>query len=161
MNKKNNTFKIGDKIVHFGKVYHIFKKKKDKIFFRRYFKTPKNKNVIRSIPLKNINQAGIRKPLSKEKINDLFKSVLRRRTKKIKKTVKAKETLNENNLSQSLEIVKNLIHEKAQNSNKLTFSKRNLFKASMKRVQEEIAYSFNISLTEAEEKIIKILKPKK
>ena len=88
--KDDKTFKVRDKIVHFGRLYRIFKIKKKKakdkeekiILFRPYFKNPRNRAVIRSIPINNIGQTDIRRPISKKELRQLLEELSKKSNRK-------------------------------------------------------------------------------
>ncbi len=160
--EKDKIFNVGDKIIHFGQVYRIFKikgKNENKtIFFRRYFKTKENRKLVFSIPISSIDKTRVRKPVSKKKLRDLLKTVSQNPdTKTPINTAKAREWLSLNSPDKSVEILKRLWQEKKNNSEHFNKSKENVFKLAMRKLSEEIAFVFDISLIKARKKIKKAL----
>jgi len=165
--KKDKTFKVGDKIIHFDQVYRIFKirggKNKDKvIFFRRYFKGKENRVLIFSIPISSIDETKVRRPLSKKKLKDLFKILGQKsKVKIVISTVKTKEEFESNNPHKNVEILNRLWQEKESDPERFNKSKESLFKLAIEKLSEEIAFVFGVSLVKAKKKIKNALEKNK
>lgn len=170
MNKKNK-FKKGDKIVHFGRINRIFeisKKKKDKkqnertIYFKPYYKSKKDKSVVYSIPVKNIDKTGIRKPISKKKLKEYYQLL----AKPAKATAminisQAKRMIAGGNLKEIITVLRRLWKEKYNPETNYTKSRKAVFKNGIKRLIEEFAYVDGITRRKARRKIKKYLKKQK
>jgi RNA polymerase-interacting CarD/CdnL/TRCF family regulator len=161
--RDGKQFKVGDKIVEFGKVFRIFKVKKQEnaegkkerlIFFRPYFKDKKDNSIIYSIPSKGIRKTNIRRPLTKRELRKLFKKLSKKTAVKNPVNVgQAKEVLNSNNPDEIVEVIRRLWAEKSNQSTNFTMSKKEAFKLSIKRLVEETAYIERLSLKNARKKI--------
>jgi len=151
--QKENNFKVGDKVVYFDKICRIFDKKEGIIYFRHYFKNTKHRNLVFSIPIENIERIKIRKPFSKSKVKEWLNGLsVRSKKKNTMTTVKLRELLKQN-IPVDTKILKQLWDEKNNNSDNFTPSRRELFKLTMAKLQEEIAFVLEISLLKAREKI--------
>ncbi len=166
---KNNTpLKVGDKIVDFGQVYRIFKIEKRKntegkrekvISFKPFFRNRQNKGLVCSIPIKNISLTNIRRPISKRKLKELLKRLSKKpETKKPINTKKARNTLNLNGVQKAAQVLKRIWLDKNDGSTNLTKAKRDILDLSMKRLVEEVAFVFGISVAQARKKIKRRLK---
>lgn len=166
--KNNKKFKVGDRIVRFGKIYRIFKIKKQKnidgneekiIFFRPYFKAKREKKSLSfSIPVENIDRANIRRPVSKKELKELLTKLSEKSDiEKIINVTKAREVLVLSDLNKTIQILKALWREKNDKSQSLTKSKKDALDLSMRYLVEEIAFVSNTSLVTARKKIKKSL----
>ena len=148
-------FKVGDKLVHSGQIYRIFKiEKKKTIFFKPYLKTRKNRTLIYSIPLSNIDKTNIRKPISKKELRPLLKKLSKKSD--IKKPInlaQAKGILNLNDIDKTAQVLKSLWIEKNDESTNFSESRKNVFKLLMKQLVEEVACASGIPLVKARGKI--------
>lgn len=162
------AFKVGDKIVHFGQVYKIFKIIKQKItrekeekiiFFKPYLKTRKNRTLICSIPVNNIGKTNIRRSISKKELRPLLKKMAKKfDLKKPVNLAQAREALGSNNIQETIQVLKSLWRERNDQSVNFTESRKNFFRRLMKQLAEEIAFGSGISLVQARKKIKTALK---
>jgi RNA polymerase-interacting CarD/CdnL/TRCF family regulator len=166
--KDTNTFKVGDKIVHFGEIYLIFEIKKQKtrdgqkeepiICFRPYFGNKEDKSLICSIPVANIEKTDIRKSISKKELKQLLKELSKKLDIEAPIDInKAKEKLILNSMEANVQILKKLWREKKEELINFTKTKSDLFETVMKRLAEEIAFVGGSSLVEARKKIKTLL----
>jgi len=161
--KKDKTFKVGNKIIHFDQVYRIFKisgkKNEDKvIFFKRYFKTKRQRELIFSIPLSNIDETRVRMPISKKELKGLLKKLGQKsETKTIINTARREELLGSNDPDKNVDILKELWSEKKRDPERFNKTKENLLKLVIEKMSEEVAIIHNISLVKAVKKIKKAL----
>ncbi len=156
--KKNKLFKIGDKIVRFGRVHKIFDiKDKDKekiIFFKPYFKRKYGQTLVCSIPIRNISKTGIRKLLSKKKLQELFRELSLKSEERIRVDLgKARQTIKSNNPFEIAGVLRNLWLEKKDKTQNFTKSRKEVFKLSVKKLVEEVAFVSDVSLRKAKAKI--------
>lgn len=161
--KDNMTFKVGDKIVRFGQVYRIFRIKKQKrtkdeketiIFFSPYLKTRKNRTLICSIPVNNIDKTNIRRPISKKGLRQLFKKLSQKSDIKTPfNTTKARGQLSLNDPYENVEILKHLWQEKKNESTSFTKTREDVFRLALKRLMEEVALVKGVSIGEARRQI--------
>lgn len=161
--KNNKTFKIGDKIVDFGQLYRIFKIKKQSgakdrkgeiIFFRPYLKTRKNRTLIRSIPVNNIDRTNIRRPIAKKELRRLLRELSKKSDKK--PPININKTMGELSLNDpyiNVEIVKSLWKEKNDESMNFSKSREDIFSLALNRLVEETTFVNGISLIQARKKI--------
>ncbi len=159
-------YKVGDKIVDFGRVYNIFKIEGNSksgtkiIYFRPYYTSKKDCGLTCSIPVKNLEKTNIRKPISKKRMKKIL-SILATRISYTQDPIEitdAKEVLGINRTGKTAKVLKKLWYEKQDESINFTRSKENTFKHLIERLSEEIAYAGDFSLEIAEVKIRKALK---
>jgi RNA polymerase-interacting CarD/CdnL/TRCF family regulator len=158
---KKGQYQVGDILVRFGKLYKIFKiknieaegKEQKYLFYRLIFKTNYRQDVICSIPLANIEKTNIRRPLDigqfKKFIKDLSKDIQDKKidVNKEKSIVYSEDLEEKSNLLSRLWCLK---QDKEKNFNS---SMKNLSQEVVNSVVEELAYLFDITVKEAEEKI--------
>lgn len=158
----NKTFKVGDKIVHFGQVHRIFKIEKHKIkdkeekiiLFRPYFKTKENKSLTCSIPVDSIDKTNIRRSISKTELRQLLKELSKKPDVKIPVDInKAREQLTLNNPEINVQILKRLWKEKNDESTNFSKSKHDVFKLVINRLVEEFAFISGAPLIKARQTI--------
>jgi len=165
---QDKPFKVGDIIIDFSHVYRVFKiekrksaedKKEKVIYFKLYYKTKQNKDLVCSIPVKNIGLTHIRKPISKNKMKKLLKKLSEKEDEeRFINMNQAKEKLKLNKPSTTAQILKGLWLDKQDESTNFTDNRRNLLNLSMKQLVEEIAFVFGISVAQAKGKIKRRLK---
>jgi RNA polymerase-interacting CarD/CdnL/TRCF family regulator len=153
------NFKVGSKIVEAGIVYRIFKidkktfngKREKFIYYKPYFKNESNQTIVCSIPVSNIGQTSIRKPVSHQEINDLI-TLLKTKTTKTDDFdgTDAKEILKENKIKKAALVAKKYWQKKHSQEEKLSFSQRRVMQDAIDSLTEEIALVNNISLEKAE-----------
>lgn len=160
-------YKVGDKLVRFGRVYEIFditKEENDKgepekiIHFKPVYTTQANRSLICAIPISNIDKTNIRAPMSEEQVDellDLFKSKID--MKKRFNTRQAKELLKSNDPDKIAMILKKLAIVKRDPDTNFTYTKKRVFRQALKRVQEEVALVKGIELEEAHKMLKDIL----
>jgi len=159
-------YKVGDKIVDFGRVYRIFKvdnsrEDEDKIIhFRPYFKTKKDGGMTCSIPVKNLDKTNIRRPINKDRMKEILDQLSTKASDRISlvETSDAKEVLGINKATKTAITLKELWAEKQDETKNFTRSKEMAFKHLIERLSEEIAFAGNTSLEKAETKIRSALK---
>lgn len=154
----NHQFKVGDKIIDFGQVCKIFEIKKKTLFYRPYYKIKRNKEVVCSIPVKNVDKAKIRKPIGKKRVKEIFNrlSDLQKINGPIQ-TIKLREKLRLNDAFKTAQVLKTLCLDKNDESTNFTIPKREVFDLAMKRLVEEVAFVKKISLATARKRIKKAL----
>lgn len=160
MAKKKN-FRVGDKIVDYGRVFRIFKVKKEKngdgevervIYFKPYYKEKGSPSIVCSIPLNNIEKTEIRKPLSVDEVKLLFRKLKRR--KKFEENTdlgKTKELLRGNDPVSNVNLIRILWVEKKYKSEYFSKNKRDVFDLAIDRFAQEFALVKGLSLKEAKE----------
>jgi len=135
--KQTLNLKVGDKIVHFGQIYRIFRAKRKK----------------------GIKKTNIRKPLSKKEINKLLKKLtVQFKSKDIPDAGKLREKLVLNDPAKLVRVLRQLWRDKKNEETNFTKSKENVFKLALKKLSQEVALVKNIKLDKAKEKIQKQLK---
>lgn len=165
--KDKKPFKVGDKIVDFGQVYRILKIEKRKnakgeeekvIHFKPHFKTKQNKSLVCSIPVKNIDLAHIRRPISKKELKKLLKELSKKPEKKTVNTKKTRDALNLNDPYKTAQVLRKVWADKNDESTSFTKAKSDIFSLSMKRLVEEVALVEGVSVAKARKKIRLALK---
>lgn len=151
-------FQSGDVLVRFGKVYKIFKVKKNKkqksIYYKPlYVRTKRNNELICSIPLQNIKQTKIRRPLSKAKFEDFLISLNKLMKDETKVDLKDKEIFYSINLTKKSKVLRKLWKAKHNLDRKISATEKNFFNRLIESTKEELAYLFEIDPDQAEQKI--------
>jgi len=166
--KTKQSFKIGDKIVHFGRIHKIFKTEEEEdsrgrvekiIYFKPYFKTKDKRSLICSIPVANIDKTGIRKPISKQRLAKLLRACAKKT--KFQKPInisRAKKILETDELARIVWVLRSLWREKNDESINFTKSRRDVLKNAVNRLKEEVAFVSGLSLRESRKKIKQALK---
>ena len=158
----NNDIKIGSKIVDGGTVYEVFKIEKSKngdgtqriIFYRPFFEDLVNGDIVCSIPEINMTPPDMRKPVSKKEVEEVFILLSKRSNKSVEvDIIKAKDVLKLNSIFKTAEVLKNVYKEKMRKGDEFSKSKKDLLNMSFKKIIEEIALVYRVSLSTAEKKI--------
>lgn len=159
----NNGFKQGDEIVRFGFVWRIFKIKQQKgqngqneetAFYQPVFRKNQNGKLNLSIPIKNIRNTLIRRPVSKKEANSLLKDLRKKPETEIKLDLnRIKEKLELNSFTESMTVLKNLWWNQKENFETFTKSKKNVLDLAIKKLSEEVAFVYKLPLTKAKQKI--------
>ncbi|KUK79303.1 MAG: Transcriptional regulator [Microgenomates bacterium 39_7] len=164
----DHKFKIGDKIVRFGRVYEIFKisieenpdtgEDEELIYFKPVYESQANKTLICAIPVSNIDLTNIRLPMSEEECDNLLDLLDSKYEMKGRfNTRLAKEVLKTNEPEKIAMMLKKLAIVKRDPDVNFTYTKKTVFRQGLKRLQEEVALVKGISLEEARKKLIKML----
>jgi RNA polymerase-interacting CarD/CdnL/TRCF family regulator len=167
MNNKHQL-KVGDKVVDLGQVYRIYKIKKDRnlegekedyICYKPYFKSAKNQSLVCSIPKSNVEEANLRKPVSKKKIGETLKLLGQKSNSDTTiELTKARGYLRENDPAETARLLKLLWLEKQDEEKELSNSKKKVYQSAMRYLVEEIAVVQNIGLKKAKKKVVRRLK---
>lgn len=164
-----NSLKIGDKIIRFGKVYEIFKLTKEKnpeteevekvIYFKPVYESQESQTLICSIAVSNLERTDIRRPLPEEEVDKLLNFLRSKIEMKGRfNTRSAKELIKSNDPEKIAMILKKLAIVRRDPDTNFTYTKKRLFKSALKKIQEEVALVKGISIKEAQEMILDILK---
>lgn len=161
-------FRAGDKIVDFGQVFKIFKIKERKsekggkekvIFFKPLYQTDQNKDHVSSIPVTSIPLTRIRRPFPKSKLQEVLKNLgIKPKETTPVNTNKAKEELMQNKPEVTARVVKGLWRDNRDEATTFPSSKQILMKTAMRRLVEEMAYTFKTTPERAREKVEEALK---
>lgn len=165
----DKKFKVGDKLVRFGRVFEIFEvveeenpeteEKEEVIRFKPVYKTQANRSLTCAIPTSNIDKTNIRIPMNEEEVDellDLLKSKIE--MKKRFNTRQAKEILKSNDPDKIATILKKLAIVRRDPDTNFTYTKKRVFRQALKRLQEEIALVKDMSIEETNQMIKDILK---
>jgi len=157
------NYKVGDKIVEFGRVFRIFKIKRQKgsdgkiervIFFKPYYNTSLAAGIVCSIPVKNIDKTVIRNPLSKQQVNFLLKRLKKRKkVRDLPPITDIKELLNTNKPLNTVRVIRMLYSDEKIHPDAFPKSKRDVFDSAMDKLVQEVAVVSGISLEKARRKI--------
>ena len=165
---KKKKLRVGDKIIDLGQVFRIFKieKKKDGngkseeiIYFKPYYQTEKTHDMVCSIPIRNINQTNIRRPMKKEEFKMLIEKLKKR--KKINNFYdlnKAKLLLKSNRPLDIVNLLRSLNMEKKEKKENFSKSKQDVLRKTINLLIQEFALVSKITLEKAQEKINSALK---
>lgn len=166
--KQTKKYKVGDKIVRFGRVYEIFKITEEPVLegegteeiihFKPVYETIANKSLICSIPSVNVEKTNMREPLSKDEVEELIDFIgetieLRKRFN----TRQAKELLKSNDPDKIALILKKLAIVKHDVDTNFTYTKKRIFRKALQRLQEEIALVKDMGLEETRKMLTDIL----
>ena len=153
------TLNIGDLVIRHGKILKVFEIKKDTVNLQPFFDFQGNNGLAFTLDLKNAYDGHIRKLVSKGKIKDLLNLIIKKSTSKAKSPVfDPKTALSQNQLEETLWVIKNLWLEKRAKSNVLPSGKLNIFKRAMLQATEEIAATNHTSPEQAKLLILSGLK---
>lgn len=163
-----SEFKVGDKLVRFSSVYTITDIKEEQrgeddepekvLYFEPLFKNNRNETLVCSIPVDNVSKTNIRRPLSKEKIDELMEELANNTVEKMSyKRNTVRKRVNENEAGELVRIIKNLWIEKTDEDRNFTVTKRNLFRKALKKFAQEVAYVRDMELEEARQLILDTL----
>ena len=169
MNTDNGlaTYKKGDFLVDYGQVFQIIRIDKIKtdqgpdnlLVFRPYFKIGSESQVTSSLPVKNLDRTTIRKPLTKNELDEVLAVLSDKRIKaEIVDVLSAKAVLNQNKAVLVAETIRKLFLEKADPTLKFTSSKKYVYRLLISRLAEEVALANNIDTQKAEIKVENKLK---
>ncbi len=167
-NPIDKNFKVGDKIVRFGRVYEIFKiteleaiedQEPDQVIhFRPVYDSQATRSLTCSIPVSSIDQTNMRRPMSEQEVDELLKEMAQKvAADKNFNTRQAKEVLKMNDPHKIALILRHLAMIRENPNVNFTYTKKRIFRTAMKRLQEEIALVKGWELDEAQKKIQKIL----
>jgi len=165
----DHEFKVGDKIVRFGRVYEIFKISSEEncdsgemeklMYFRPVYESQANKTLICAIPINNIELTNIRLPMSEEECDQLLTLLDSQYEMKGRfNTRLAKDVLKSNEPEKIAMMLKKLAIVKRDPDVNFTYTKKTVFRQGLKRLQEEVALVKGIPLEEARKKLIALLK---
>lgn len=160
---KNISYKVGDKIIEFDRIFEIFKieyikdqngKKEETMFYKTYFVEEVLNPITCSLPVKNLDLTDIRKPVSKKELGEILKRLKKGKTKTLFSNVdQIKDLLKTNDLYDVVKAVKILQKEKRDNQEKFNKNKKDLLVKALKMIAQEYAIINKISLETAEQKI--------
>ncbi len=165
----DQEYKVGDKIVRFGRVYEIFKVTEEEnpetgeseklIHFKPVYETQANQSLICAIPVSNIEKTNIRRPMSEDGVEELL-DLLRSKIEMKKRfnTRLAKEILKSNDPEKIAMMLKKLAIVRRDPDTNFTYTKKRVFRQGLKRIQEEIALVKGMEIEETNELIKDILK---
>ena len=143
-------FKRGDRVVKLGKAYKVVKAQNGVIVYKPYFEKRGNNSLVGSIPIENIKDNYIRKPVSNYRLNKLTKKILYKKSRvKQAGSTKIKTDLGKNEIGKTLTVVKKLWLEQKDKSRTMAISKMNVYKQARQQAIEEIALTRGISLQKA------------
>ncbi len=163
--KDVSKYRVGDKIVHFGRIYTIFKMSFDKslnehiLYYKPYYKGRGDDTLICSIPTKNIAKTNIRKPISRNKAKKIFINLSKRceYLDSLDSDV-AKSIIGQNKPRKLAETLKHMWYSKNTQEVEFSRTKEKVFELLVSRLSEELAFSAGITPEEASKKIITNLK---
>lgn len=166
----DSPVKVGDELVELGKVYTVFKiedkqgfdgKVQKHVFFKPFFQTSDNQTLSCSIPLENISQAKIRRPLNKKQVNEILSSLpsLKLLDKKdlIFDINLAKEILKTNDPIECARVLRTVWTELNNDDLNPTKSKKDILELSVKTLAQEVALAYDLTLEKAEKKLHRAL----
>ena len=156
--KDGLTLKVGDRVVRYGRVLKVFQIKGDTVYFQPHFNPQTSNGLTYQISLKNVTKSNIRKLVTKQKLQDLFKSILNTDSELgAINDLEIRSSLNANNLLQTLKVIKNLWLEKTGRPGTLASGKQNIYQQAMDQATEEVAAVKGLKLDKARQVIISAL----
>lgn len=159
---------VGDELVELGRVYRVFKiakktayngKEEKHVFFEPVFETLENKTLSCSIPVKNIGNANIRRPVGRKQIREVF--ILLSNYEYIDVALDlniAKDILRQNDVFASAKVLRSVYEKIVDEENPPTKSTKDIFALSKTRLAQEVALTYGITLEKAEKKLENYLK---
>jgi RNA polymerase-interacting CarD/CdnL/TRCF family regulator len=167
MNEKDlENLKIGDKIIDFGRVYRVFKiNKKGKssrgrlICFRPFYKKVNNRDLVCTIPEKNLSKTNMRRPLKKKEVKELLKDFLSPfESAESVNFDQAKKAIATNDPFAMINSTKNLYYSRKGEGKDFTVSQKRIFNSLIGRIAEESAFVLGKKPEQIKEKINNSLK---
>jgi RNA polymerase-interacting CarD/CdnL/TRCF family regulator len=161
-----NKLKVGQKLIERGKVYRIFKIEEKKlngetrhiVHYKPYYKSSTDSSLVCSIPAESLERTNIRRPVTKDVIEELLEFLSKRIRSKVElDTLQAKDVLKLNDIQRSSRVLRRYWIAKKKREETLTKTQRDVIQIAIKRIVEEVAVVTGTSLTKAEEKIITAL----
>ena len=161
--------KVGDELVEYGKVYKVFKiadkkmydgKTEKHIFFKPLYETSDNQTLSCAVPLKNVKEANIRRPLDKKKIAEILNKLTEEMNGEYEllDVNDAKDILKLNNPRKSAHVLRTIWRELNDDELNTTKSRKDVFELSMKTLAQEVALTYDLPLEKAEAKLTRALK---
>ena len=123
------------------------------IQFKHFYTNNNNEDLLFSIPTKNLAKANIRRPITKKKLQQLFKSLSQVSQKDRINPAKAKLWLTENDPFKTAKVLKRLWADKLNESTNFSRTKKDLMETALKRLEEEVAFLEKLPLKKARERI--------
>jgi RNA polymerase-interacting CarD/CdnL/TRCF family regulator len=166
MPKNGLKLKVGDRVIDAGRVYRIFKIKKARntggekvktIWFKPQFEKGNGSGIIRSIPLESVKDAGIRRPISKQELKEVFEILEKKIRRRKVKLSNLKSKLNENKPEVTAWLLKRLWLDKEDEEVSFSPTKKRLYGKALRRLSEEAAYIKGTTQEKAQESIKKIM----
>lgn len=150
---------VGDLIVRHGKVLKVSQVKKDSIDLQPYFNFKESHGLTYSVQLQNSNNVSLRKPVSREKAEQLLVSISKQPSQTLEiNLLETKSALNTNELAETLKVLRKLWLEKQDKSGFLAGGKLGIYQQAMIQATQEIAAAKGILLEQAELLILSTLK---
>jgi RNA polymerase-interacting CarD/CdnL/TRCF family regulator len=154
-----SALKIGDRVIRYGKVLKVFQVKDKTIYFQPHFKGQGNSGLTYQMSLSNVQKSNMRKPVSKKELQALFSSILIKSSEGGEiNALEIRSSLNENDLPQTLKVIKNLWLEKTSKTTSLASGKHNIYQQALEQAAEEVAAVKGFSPDEGKEAIMAALK---
>jgi RNA polymerase-interacting CarD/CdnL/TRCF family regulator len=152
--------KVGDLMVRYGRVLKITKISKGVVFLKPYFDAKNNMGRLSySLPIKNMKMNKLRRVLSKGELDKLLKKALMEPDKdKELLALKMKDPLENNDLAETMKVVRMLWLEKRANSGSLPGGKLTVYKQALEQLVGEAAAICGLTLEKADIKINTVLK---
>ena len=155
------TLTAGDLIVRFGRVLKVIGIKDKKVAFAPRFASSKNGGLTYLIPAKNITGSNYRRIVTKDKLKNLFGSILNKPMPVAEpETVAVKASLAGNTLTETFTVIKALWSEKKSKSGTLAGGKLSLYQQALEQAVEEVAAVKGIVFDKAKFLIMEALKSK-
>jgi RNA polymerase-interacting CarD/CdnL/TRCF family regulator len=161
MNKPNGKYKIGDRLVECGQLFRVFKiqdmksrsgEKQRILFYKPLQHIDNNSEIVCSIPIENIEQTSIRRPMSKDEFKNLLKKIKSLSVDAFPSITEARDALKSNDPIDTLKTIKALKKERktSENFNK---NKKDLLNAAIERVAYEFSEVFGVPFNKAKDKV--------
>jgi len=142
-------YRVGDKIVDFGRVYRIFKLEEEKLYFSPFFEDGRSR-ITCSIPKENIEKTNIRRPVRREKLEVVWEILATEIVEEEPLDAdKAKKTLAANKVRGLARTIRRLWQEKQDEEINFNKRKQDLFQLTVSRLSEEVAVVKRVSLKRA------------
>lgn len=157
------NYKVGDKIVEFGRVFTIFKIRRRKnsdgdiekvIYFKPFYKTKDVSDIVCSIPESNIDKTQIRQVSTKKEFRLLINKLKKKKNlEEFPAIDKAKALLNSSDPADTARVLRKLWIERNETIENFSRSKRDIYNLAMERLVQEFATVSGFSLEKARKRI--------
>jgi len=162
------NLKVGSKIVDRGKVYRVFKLEKTNsrskafggrlVHYKPHFKESPDYGIVCSIPQSSLYESNIRKPLSKNEIDNILKGLSKKGIIDTDLDLNVcEDVLKENSLHKTAEILRKFYRAQKKLGEEFTKKYRDFLDRIFEHVVEEVALVFGTSLEGAREKVYSYL----
>jgi len=152
--------KRGDLVVRYGRMLEVTRIDEETVFLKPHFGAANNRGGLNySLPLKNMAMIKLRRAASKEKLDRLLKAELNLIDNEGGMlSLNLKDPLENNDVAETIKVVKMLWREKKANSGSLPSGRLSIYQEALEQLTEEMAAVRGLTLEKAKIKLSAALK---